>query len=1111
MSLRRLQSLIRRLKCDPTVLKEYDLIIRDQLQRKIIEVVPSHETAPTTIHYLPHHPVVRNDKTTTKVRVVYDASSKTLGHPSLNDCLLKGPLFDQLIFDILLRFRVFKIPLTADLEKAFLMISVNEVDRDVLRFLWVDDVTKDIPCIIAYRFTRVVFGISSSPFLLNATVRFHLERNATRNEEIINRLVRSTYVNDIITGAESEEEAFHMYCQAKEIFREGGFNMRKCRTSSSSLQTKINQREELVTQRPTDTQEIKVLGVRWNTAQDDFVLDFNNLITEATDARVTKRTVVRVVCGFYDPIGFAAPVMIQFKILFQELCRAKTGWDSPLPDELLSKWHTLVSSLQATPPIIIPRCYFSKLSTSSSCSLVGFCDASKATYAAIVYLLIKTDCEYATRFIACKTRVAPLKQQSIPRLELLSALLLTKLISSVQNALASELSLGQTHCYGDSEVTLYWIRGHEREWKPFVQNKVNKIRSVVSAEYWHYCSSVNNPADLPSRGIDPERLSKNKLWLHGPTWLQEGNISSGNATEMPEGCEVEEKTKTTHLLLAATAKNTSHIENLIPCQEYSNLKKLLRVSAHVIKAADLFIAKKTLPTVPVTLSPQELAKAESLWITAVQRELAQGKEFEQLKTQLGLFLDDKAIWRCGGRLQNSDLPYATKYPVLLSRGHPFTTLVIRDAHERVYHNGVKETLTEIRAKYWIVRGRSLVRTIIHKCVICRRYEGAPFTSPPAPPLPEFRVKEVPAFTNTGVDFAGPLFVKGPGSTKVWICLFTCLVTRAVHLDLVTDLLTETFIRCLRRFAARQGLPHLFLSDNGKTFKSAAKVIKSVFKDKTVKKFLVDHGCQWIFNVARVPWWGGVFERLIKSTKRCLRKVVGRASLTHDELLTLTVEIEAIINSRPLSYLSAADLEEPLTPSHLLVGRRLLNLPDHLGYVNTPTDEDFELTNEQMTGRVRFLVSTVNQFWERWRTEYLSELRECHHHSSQGTNSPSVSEGDIVIVHDADLPRGLWKLGCIKKLLIGRDGLARAAVVRVALRGKQSVELQRPLQLLYPLEVKCSAPSSEQHSDSGQSEVSHQNHTCEPERAPPDTQKPTKRPTRAAARRAAKKIQEQLRD
>ena len=235
LSVKRLQGLLRRLRQDPEILREYDSSIKEQLQKGIVEAVNMEEPCPNQVHYLPHHAVIRQDKTTTKLRIVYDASAKSDG-PSLNECLHKGPSFNQLILDLLLRFRSYRVALTADIEKAFLMIAVNDRDRDVLRFIWIDDVSKKEPQLRVFRFARVVFGVSSSPFLLNATIKFHLERFMTSDTATVQKLIRSAYVDDIITGAESEDTAFDLYARAKDIFRMGGFNLRKFVTNSPSLQ-----------------------------------------------------------------------------------------------------------------------------------------------------------------------------------------------------------------------------------------------------------------------------------------------------------------------------------------------------------------------------------------------------------------------------------------------------------------------------------------------------------------------------------------------------------------------------------------------------------------------------------------------------------------------------------------------------------------------------------------------------------------------------------------------------------------------------------------------------------------------------------------------------------
>lgn len=227
-------------------------------------------------------------------------------------------------------------------------------------------------------------------------------------------------------------------------------------------------------------------------------------------------------------------------------------------------------------------------------------------------------------------------------------------------------------------------------------------------------------------------------------------------------------------------------------------------------------------------------------------------------------------------------------PTLVS----MATLVVSDAHRRVMHNGVEETLAELRSTYWLIRGRQFVCKLIHRCVTCRKFEGRPCQGNPLPPLPEFRVRPSQPFQTTGVDFAGPLFVKSSGgsaTSKVWLCLYTCCSTRAVHLDLVPDLTTTTFLRSFKRFTARRGTPVRVLSDNARTFKAASKFIENTLNSVEAKRYFEHLHIEWRFNLEKAPWWGGIFERMIKSAKRCLRKAIGRNILTYDELLTLLIE------------------------------------------------------------------------------------------------------------------------------------------------------------------------------------------------------------------------------
>ena len=1102
LAAKRLGGLYRRLRQDPSVLQEYDRIIRDQLSKGIVQVVEPRDCGGQKLHYLPHHPVVRRDKETTKVRIVYDASARSTG-PSLNDCLYPGPKFNQNILDIILRFQTYKVPLTGDIEKAFLMISVAEEDRDALRFLWYDDISVQEPTLVEMRFARVVFGVTCSPFLLNATVRHHLEQSIATHTETVTSILRSIYVDDVIFGAEDEEAAFKLYRESKEILGSGSFNLRKFISSCPSLQARIDEAEGVET--PNQTKETegdlvetfakttlggvpltkaseqKILGLCWDTLSDCFVFDLSKLAEFAVHLEPTKRNVVSMVGRFYDPIGVLSPIVVSFKVLIQEICESQVDWDQPLEEPQAEKWNSLVAGLKQALPISIPRGYFSSVNGQvESCSLYGFCDASKKAYAAVIYLVVLTPTQAYVQFVVSKTRVAPIQSQTIPRLELLSALLLARLMSTTVDALSPLLRLEPPRYYSDSQVALYWIRGHGKQWRPFVQNRVSEILKQTEKDSWQHCPGERNPADLPSRGLTPLELSASALWRRGPTWILEngGDLPTPDLSDMPDGCvsEVKATSKTaSHSLLNPTP--IAGVGALMKCEDYSSLARLLRVTTHVVRFARMLIKaiRRDNGTEPDT---PDSVEAERLWMIEAQSAVVRDKSFSTWKKQFNLFLDPHGIWRCGGRLAEADVPYSAKHPVLLNRDHPLTTLIAWNAHIRVGHNGARDTLTEIRSRYWILRGRRGVRSIITRCILCRRFEGKAFTAPLPPPLPRFRVQESRPFSHTAVDFAGPIHVKTYGVTqseKVWICLYTCCATRAVHIDVVPDMSTDTFVRSLKRFSARRGTPLVMVSDNAKTFKAAARVIQDVITHADVKRYCSDLSFEWHFNLEKAPWWGGMFERLIKSTKRCLRKMVGQASFSYDELLTAVVEIEAIINSRPLTHISSEDQEEPLTPSHLLCGYRLLSLPEHLTYCRPLDDEDFEVAPSEATRRVKHLHNALNHWWRRWRQEYLLELRESHRYSRGKEPAPAVEVGDIVLLYDDSLPRSFWKLVRVAELINGRDGKTRGAVVKVPDGNGHTTTLRCPLQSLYPLELKC----KEQYEQPGESNESTEEPAVQP--------------------------------
>lgn len=1063
---KRLDGLLKRLRQDPEKLRQYDAVIQDQLRQGVVEVVidPT-EHKGKRLHYLPHHGVFRHDKETTKLRVVYDGSAKSTG-PSLNECLHTGPNFGQHILEILLRFRAHAVALIGDIEKAFLMVSVVDHDRDVLRFLWVHDANRADSDVAVLRFTRVVFGVSASPFLLNATIDHHLKKMDPSDETFVQKFRRSIYVDDVATSMESVDAAYQFYLQARQHLAKAGFNLRKFATNSQELLQKIDENEQEahkkgVVQSSSCTSGPEpatqpVLGICWDVQSDQLLFDISDVACVMNGMDPTKRNAISIATRFYDPLGVLSPITVRFKQLFQKLCEKQVEWDEPLTEELLIEWESLTSDLQHFTPLKLPRCY-PRAANDESLSLRGFCDASEKAYAAVVYLQAGEGIAMRTQFLCSKTRVAPVKKMTIPRLELLSALLLARLISTVRRALEQELQLENISCYTDSQVALCWITGLDREWKQFVMNRVIEIRSLVPPSSWKHCPGTQNPADIPSRGVSSRELEeKMTLWLHGPSEaMVDPLIDSRHAEALPEECLAEMKTKKEKSHTTLVTQSLPIV--LLPCERYSCLRRLIRVTAYILKfigAVRVGADGSSTTQTGSILTAQDLNSALTYWIKMSQLTMSEMKNFDQWKLQFGLYRDGSGIWRCRGRLGNSHLPEQTKHPILLHKEHHLTLLIVRECHKRVMHGGVKTTLTEIRSKYWIVQGRSFVRGVLQKCVVCRRFQGRPYASPPAPPLPAFRVNEARPFAFTGVDFAGPLFVRDTVSStarKVWLCLYTCCVTRAAHLDIVPDMTSETFLRCFRRFAARRGFPTRMVSDNAKTFKAASRTVMNLVKASTVHTYLSDIGIKWVFNVERAPWWGGIFERMIQTAKRCMRKVIGNARLTYEELLTVVVEVEMTLNSRPLSYVSSEDLDEPLTPSHLLCGHRVLSLPDP---DDAGEDPDYNTTHEGLTRRMRHLSKILADFWKRWRSEYLLELRDMHRHFKRAKGvDASIGVGDVVVIHDENLPRGLWRLGRVKELISGADGHVRCAAVEIASRNRGPTSVKRPLQRLYPLELQ----------------------------------------------------------
>ena len=431
------------------------------------------------------------------------------------------------------------------------MVSVKEEDRDSLWFLWVENPNEDPPEILTLRFTRVVFGVSSSPFLLNATINHHImERYRQLDPIFMDRFLSSIYVDDLVSGSKDLESTYELYTKSKLRLASAGFKLRKFATNSEDLRRRIRESESssseaggadkkshheedqsyakssLGVKTEDESGTNKVLGVQWNANRDELQFNIGDVISTMEEMEPTKRDVASATARFFDPLGVVSPVTISFKIFCQQLFKARIGWDDLLTGSLLERWKQLLSTMKESRAITIPRCLFSDVSPPlNSVKLVGFCDASTKAYAAVVYLRLESEEDVGVQFIAAKTRVTPVGGMTIPRLELLSAVLHSKLITNIRSALKSELPLDEAVCFTDSRVSLYWMQGVNHEWKQFVENRVNTIRRLVHPRQWKHCPGKENLADIPSRGVSATALTESSIWLRGPEWLSSKTCS----------------------------------------------------------------------------------------------------------------------------------------------------------------------------------------------------------------------------------------------------------------------------------------------------------------------------------------------------------------------------------------------------------------------------------------------------------------------------------------------------------------------------------------------------------------------------------------------------------
>ncbi|KAK6744354.1 hypothetical protein RB195_011201 [Necator americanus] len=1003
LALKRLQSQYRSFQTKPTLWKTYAATFTDYLEQGIIEEVDEHQFDDHRVYYIPHQAVIKETSATTKLRVVFDASSHYRGAPSLNDCLHSGPAILPDMVGILLRSRLTPYLLIADVEKAFLQIRLQRNQRDATRFLWLrnPNLPPTADNLRIFRFTRVPFGITASPFLLAASILYylHLEPSKPLHKEIEDNI----YVDNILLSASSERQAIKKYRSSKSLFNSMHMNLREFLCNSNTVNQSIEPSD-----RVRNPSSVKLLGIPWNSRTDTLLIPLKT----ASANVCSKRTALSACSSTFDPLGLLTPFLVPFKVFIQDIWKKEYQWDTPFDQEDHQRWDELVQQLKhPLPPI--PR-FIASANRNTTYELAVFGDASQRLFACCAYLISRSPSTTSSQLIMAKSLLATAKlQMTMPRLELLASLISVRLARFLHHQL--HLKIRTIHFFSDSKIALHWIHS-SRPLKRFVQNRVNEIRTILTTFHktdvqtkFYYVQSDSNPADCATRGLSTAD-AVNHIWWHGPSFLRAPQSDWPKADTdfaLPQDLCPEAE----HEFQALSVLPTQPYESPLRFRATSSYLKLIRSTAYVLKFIKALFLKTrirnyTLNLATVVLSKDvsasEITNAETLLIMEHYRE----SESTLKRLPLDKYNAHRAadgLIRCPNRLDHARTSSQSSAPILLIPEHHFVHLLVMYHHKTRFHSGVHATIAALRTSYFIPSIKTTVTRILRLCTICRRAQGHPYRYPEMPSLPPERVNRSRPFQKVGLDYLGPLYYRDQlhSQAKIWICLFTCMATRAVHLELVHNNTAFEFLLAFRRFIARRGTPDLIISDNATTFRSANDSLQStIYNRKAIEKIstqLANRKIEWRFITPLSPWKGGFYERLVGLFKSAFKKAIKHTLLPLSQFQTLVAEIEAVLNSRPLLSISdTSSSPHVLRPIDFVSPQVELQLP-------SPHHNPLYIPPNRLSEWYKETLAVLNNFWDIWYKDYLSAISARHQHRiHQGRSSPLIPSRSINQLHPLEI-------------------------------------------------------------------------------------------------------------
>ena len=1028
-------------------IEEVNLILNNYLEKGYIEEVPRSEQGKGW--YLPFFEVVNRLKST-PIRLVFDAKAQYKS-VSLNNQIEDTPNRLNDLVLTLLRLRRYKYAVTGDISEMFLRIRMDPEDRKYHRFYHNGK---------HYQWTRILFGNKSSPNISQKVLSTLCDLKKDDFPEARETVKNSCYMDDVADSKPTEEKLLQLAKQLPVMLLKADMKLCKFYTNSKlvaqSLPKELLAKEISFEDKDPFFESNKVLGMNWDANPDFFTYSLKyKTVSEWKEAckviNWTKRSVLKTTASTFDPLGLLSPIIMFPRTIIQELWAKKSDWDQTIDELSSKKWEECLENILKVSSLRFPRWIYD--SQEDLMELHIFCDASEKAFAATVYSRVNAKGEgIRTNLVMAKSRVAPIKNETISRLELVACVIGTRLLNAIN--IAYNTPSNRVYFYTDSRNALCWINMPAHKLKTYVYNRSAEIQRVSNSVQWSHVSTDVNPADVATRFIATEDLAENKLWFEGPPFLKDPSYTfkpfEANPADLTKEGKSEIKTPTDTVLIYFSPGCVNYwsrkVDLLSVGKLYNDLHKMRKLLMRIFSGIGNWRKCKITSKESFTKANDfiyRLSQMESFYddlcLIGNKKKIPGGN----ILSKYSPYIDQNGILRSNSRLNEMDfLPESTRRPIILMGKNKVTKLIVLELHWQNEHIVSRRlTLKSVHEKYIVIGLTKLIKYISAHCVECQKLRANPSTQQMAPLHNRLGIPNR-VFAETGIDFAGPFeTIQGRGKPRAlrFVLVLTCLQTRAVHFESTVDQTTSSVINALIRFASIRGRPKIIISDNQTSFKAASKELRDFYQLFLANKTLIENQLnglnepiEWIFIPPRSPHFGGAWEIMVKAMKRALTAISKGQPMTDEMFRTFLCRAMDIINERPLLTHYSTETAHILTPNHFIIGRVDTGVVPFV----------VSLQTTRLGEKWRQLEALTNNLWHRFIDEILPELSP-RQKWKQAFNNLTV--GTVVLVVEPGLPRGVWKVGAVVEVELSRDKFARRANIRMG--GKT---YWRPIANLIPL-------------------------------------------------------------